>query len=103
MYIHVGDWVKADYNGQVVVGYVTTLHPDDMTCVISVTQCDTNKKLKRLYLKFQEIITVNFVSFEPEDVGDLVDIALITGDKKWFHELVTRFQAWKEQEKELNT
>lgn len=102
MQIKIGDWVKAEYQGDEAIGYVRTVYPEDMDCIISVTQCETHPNLTSLHVRFSEIIMVNFVSFEPEDVFGLIDIALMVRDKAWFNDLVAGYRKWSKEEKLLN-
>lgn len=102
MKVKIGDWIQTSYRGDVAEGYVTKVFPEQMTCIIKVTRCESNKKLQRLDVDFSRIMQLSDIELYLDDLYSLIDLALSTRDKEWFKEIAKIYCHWIKDEQVID-
>ncbi|AQZ48376.1 hypothetical protein ERICIV_02233 [Paenibacillus larvae subsp. larvae] len=91
--MHVGDWVSLAYKGEITRGFIlrksesevkiqvtSTLHGARASEIITVPEGDT--------------WPIEYI-LSPEDIPDMIELALMTKDKEWFQFLVHELGLWR--------
>ncbi|TLS35351.1 IDEAL domain-containing protein [Pseudalkalibacillus caeni] len=105
MNLKAGDWVKGNsINDELFKGYVEALNETLGTVRIRVVDCDNNRTVGKTIETF-----VNHISKMPEIDIDregylhtMIDLALMTKDKKWFDELTDELNQLDMEKKSQN-
>ncbi|OLN22561.1 hypothetical protein BTO30_09550 [Domibacillus antri] len=99
VHFQVGDWVKGEtWDQQRIYGYTVKIEDPEDIMKVYVTDSVNNKLVGRM-------IRVLSKSFEkvpdsaPEEapLAQLIDLALLTKDEKWFDQLTVQLEAAKKQ------
>ncbi|WP_100487824.1 hypothetical protein [Sporolactobacillus pectinivorans] len=87
--MEVGQWVHTKYMGKHdCTGFVTAVFPDFKRCKLRVTTCENYPKMKWLEIAYEDAITDHYF-YSMVEIKSLIDLALATYDKEWFHQLAT--------------
>ncbi|RSK47867.1 IDEAL domain-containing protein [Bacillus canaveralius] len=99
----IGDWVKGkSRNGELIRGYIETIDPINGIIKVNVLDSDNDKSIGKTVATLSRWVAKLSVAEkrDEEDLGYLIDLALITNDEPWFMELTTELSALKQASKE---
>ncbi|OMP66103.1 IDEAL domain-containing protein [Domibacillus epiphyticus] len=89
-----GDWVYAVSNNTLVIGYIENI--SFSRDLIFITKVASYVKGHPVWQKpiratcSMDSVSHMDVTLEKEDWDSLIDLAIFTGDKEWFHQLTER-------------
>jgi len=97
-----GDWVRVRFMHHTYFGYANKVHDDqdafEMYIVKQVdsdgNKYDFHEKYKMLYRSQAEPVETEYSA---DDYVAMIDLALMTGDREWFNELVEKASLKKEK------
>jgi len=94
-----GDWVKAkSREGELIIGYVDSFDLPEEMIKVTVTTSDqeelVGKTIPILNNKVKKLPNSNVKN--KEQILNLIDLALATGDEDWFLELSSKLNAMRE-------
>ncbi|MBM7657214.1 IDEAL domain-containing protein [Sporolactobacillus spathodeae] len=94
MKIDIGDWIGAVYVRDKIIGYI--IHNDVIRkkCTVKVIKSENHRRLQCLVIKYNEICAYTYAGLSPDDIGNLIDLALQTRDEEWFRELIHEYSLW---------
>ncbi|MEH7885078.1 IDEAL domain-containing protein [Bacillus sp. JJ1609] len=95
----IGDWIKAkSREGELIIGYVESFDLPQETTKVTVTTSDhqelVGKTIPILNHKVKRLPNSNVKN--KEQILNLIDLALTTGDEDWFLELSSKLNAIRE-------
>lgn len=97
----IGDWVKGTtVNGELVHGYIVAIDALKGTLKIHVVACDRESTVGRTIETLSHFVR-EFPVYEDiseAQIQDLIDLALMTNDKKWFMELSGRLISMRQRD-----
>ncbi|WP_245917407.1 MULTISPECIES: IDEAL domain-containing protein [Bacillus] len=99
----IGDWVKGkSRNGELIRGYIETIDPINGIIKVNVLDSDNDKSIGKTVATLSRWVAKLSVAEkrDEEELGYLIDLALITNDEPWFMELTTELSALKQASKE---
>jgi hypothetical protein len=87
--LQVGDWVKGKLkDGELVHGFIASLDPIPEKVKINIVSSDNEKVIgKTVELMYQKVEKLPLAPDRENQLRSLIDLALLTGDHKWFMEL----------------
>lgn len=95
----IGDWIKAkSRDGELIIGYVEAFDLSEEMIKVTVTTSDhqeiVGKTIPILNNKVTRLPNSNVKN--KEQILNLIDLALATGDEDWFLELSSKLNAIRE-------
>jgi hypothetical protein len=94
-----GDWVKAkSMEGELLIGYIEGVNEERKTARIKVVQAEQGFISGRAIETLLSTVTLlpSADNFTKETVMELIDLALLTRDEKWFNELTDELKRFEE-------
>lgn len=97
--LKIGDWIKAkSRDGELIIGYVDSFDVLGEMTKVTVTTSDNQEIVGQtipiLQNKVQRLPNSNVRN--KEQILNLIDLALATGDEDWFLELSSKLNAMRE-------
>jgi hypothetical protein len=95
----IGDWIKAkSRDGELIIGYVESFDLSEEMIMVTVTSSDDEEligiTIPILNTKVTRLPNSNVKN--KEQILNLIDLALATGDEDWFLELSSKLNAIRE-------
>ncbi|WP_160725839.1 IDEAL domain-containing protein [Bacillus sp. USDA818B3_A] len=95
--LKIGDWVKGQWDGGLIIGYIESQENPRIVKVRIVTS-DNNeiigKTVSMLSVSIKKLPDSNVTN--KAQIQNLIDLALLTGDEEWFIELSSKLKAMNE-------
>jgi uncharacterized protein YpiB (UPF0302 family) len=94
--LKIGDWVQGKtVNDEFYRRYIEAINEDNHTAIIRVIKCSNNNKAigKAAITLLEQINHLEKTNLQEEGyLLNLIDVSLLTKDKKWFIELTNRLK-----------
>lgn len=102
-FLKIGDWVKGESrDGQLIIGYVKNFNHMEGFVTVKVVTSDKvesmGKTVQMLAEQVKRLPTVPVAN--KEQIRNLIDLALSTGDEEWFLELSAKLKSMDKLVKE---
>jgi hypothetical protein len=95
-YLAIGDWIKGKTNdGALIIGYVQTIDLSLGIVSVTIVTCDNKQsigKTLKVLRRSVEKLPVSTTDTE-EQLRQLIDLSLATGDQEWFKELSLKLKS----------
>jgi hypothetical protein len=92
----VGDWVKGKtHDGELIIGYVQTIDLSHGIVEVTIVTCDNEQSIgKTIKVLRKSVEKLQLSIFDNEEqLLQLIDLSLSTGDEEWFNELSIRLNS----------
>lgn len=102
--VKIGDWVKGNSeDGELIIGYVQALDQLERGALVKVVSSDYDGQVgKSIFLSSRHVKTLPEVNVNnKEQLLNLIDLALATGDKEWFMELSAKLNNMRDLAKNI--
>ena len=97
--LRTGDWIKAaSQDGELIIGYIESLSSVEGVVKVTVVTSDNNQTVGKIIpILSQQVkkLPVSTVTNKAQ-IEFLLDLALLTGDKKWFLALSSELNTMKQ-------
>ncbi|WP_443081800.1 IDEAL domain-containing protein [Sutcliffiella sp. NC1] len=104
--VKIGDWVKGNSeDGELIIGYVQALDQLERGALVKVVSSDYDGQVgKSIFLSSRQVKTLPEVNVNnKEQLLNLIDLALATGDKEWFMELSAKLNNMRDLAKNIGS
>jgi uncharacterized protein YpiB (UPF0302 family) len=102
-FLKIGDWVKGESrDGQLLIGYIENFNNMEGLVSVKVVTSDKEESIgKSVQMLTQQVKSLPSVSVtNREQIRNLIDLALSTGDEEWFLELSAKLKSMEKLVKE---
>ncbi|MEV2910639.1 hypothetical protein ABNF65_19000 [Paenibacillus larvae] len=91
--MHVGDWVSLAYKGEITRGFILRISESEVK-IQATTTLHGPRVLEVITVPKEDIWPIEYI-LSPEDIPDMIELALMTKDKEWFQFLVHELGLWR--------